>query len=410
VLSDLAFRLAERGVSIAVVTSRQLYDDPHAALAPREVIEGVHIHRVSTATLGRKKLTGRALDYVSFHFSAAAVLLNILRRDDVVVAKTDPPLISIAVSHVARWRGATLVNWLQDLFPEVASALTPGLLPGWLERQLVAARDRSLHRAAGNVVLSTGMRTRVLARGIESRLVQVIPNWADSVAITPMPSQQSTTRRRLGLSNRFVVGYSGNLGRAHEFDTLIGAARALREDSRFVFLMTGAGAKSGGLRQMVERERLGNFVFQDYQPPELLSDSLAAADVHLVSLLPALEGLIVPSKIYGILAAGRPAIFIGDTDGDLARLIRAHDCGMSVGVGESESLAVGLRAWRDNSSRVELMGQNARKLALAHFTSEHAAEDWLALLHVIAPSVVCSASPGNEENLAVRVARNIRSA
>jgi colanic acid biosynthesis glycosyl transferase WcaI len=106
--------------------------------------------------------------------------------------------------------------------------------------------------------------------------------------------------------------------------------------SSFAVLMTGAGAKSGGLRHAGEAERLGCFLFQDYQPPELLSDSLAAADVHLVSLPPALEGLMVPSKIYGIPAAGRPTTFIGATDGDLARIIRYHDCGLAVPVGDSE--------------------------------------------------------------------------
>jgi len=185
------------------------------------------------------------------------------------------------------------------------------------------------------------------------------------------------TRQRLGLAGRFVVGYSGNLGRAHEFDTLIGAARLLRKDSSFAFLVTGAGAKAGGLRRAVEAEGLDNFLFQDYQPPELLGDSLAAADVHLVSLLPALEGLIVPSKTYGILAAGRPAVFIGDTEGDLGHLIRDHECGIAVAVGDSERLATELRALRNSPARVEAMGRNARQLAIARYASEHAVTDWL---------------------------------
>jgi colanic acid biosynthesis glycosyl transferase WcaI len=184
------------------------------------------------------------------------------------------------------------------------------------------------------------------------------------------------------------VGYAGNFGRAHEFDTLRGAARVLRKNPRFAFLMTGAGAKAHGLQEAVRAEGLEGFVFQDYQPPELLSDSLAAADVHLVSLLPALEGLIVPSKIYGILAAGRPAVFIGDTNGDLARILRDHDCGVAVGVGESERLAAELVRLSEDRAHVAAMEQNARQLAVRSYTSERAVTDWLGFLDVIAPGAL----------------------
>jgi colanic acid biosynthesis glycosyl transferase WcaI len=193
IVSDLAFRLAEHGVSVAVVTSRQLYENPRAALAPREVIRGVAVYRVSTATRGRSRLVGRALDYASFHVAAGFELLKTLARGDVVVAKTDPPLISIVVSHAAMWRGAVLVNWLQDLFPEVASVLTPGLIPRSLERRLIAARNGSLRRAAMNVVLGERMRERVLSAGIDAGRVRIVPNWADTSSVTPQPSADSLT-------------------------------------------------------------------------------------------------------------------------------------------------------------------------------------------------------------------------
>src|SRR5262249_40937400 len=153
-LSDLAFRLAQQGMPVCVVTSRQLYENPRAELPRREVINGVSVRRLSSATRGRSRLAGRALDYASFHAAAAVELMRILSHGDVVVAKTDPPLISVVVSRAAAWRGAILVNWLQDLFPEVAATLARNVLPTWLESGLLAARDRSLHQAAMNVVLS----------------------------------------------------------------------------------------------------------------------------------------------------------------------------------------------------------------------------------------------------------------
>lgn len=389
-LSDLAFRLSERGVAVAVVTSRQLYEDPRAALPPYEVVNGVAVYRVSTATRGRSKLMGRALDYVSFHAAAGLQLLKILNRGDVVVAKTDPPLISLVVAHAAALRGAVLVNWLQDLFPEVAAVLTPGLLPGWVERLLVAARNRSLRRAAMNVVLEEGMRRRLLSAGVAESRVQVVPNWADPAAVVPQATATSLTRQRLGLEGRFVIGYSGNLGRAHEFETLIGAARGLRDDPRFAFLITGGGAKAQVLKEAVRAEGLDSFFFQGYQPAPLLSDSLACADVHFVSLLPALEGLIVPSKVYGILAAGRPALFVGDPSGDLARMVTTQGCGVAVAVGDCEKLAAEIRSLRDAPERLQSMGTKAREVAVSRYTSEHAVAEWLVFLEAIAPSAILS--------------------
>jgi colanic acid biosynthesis glycosyl transferase WcaI len=266
--------------------------------------------------------------------------------------------------------------------------LTPGLLPGPVERLLIAARNRSLRRAALNVVLGEGMRDRVLSAGIDAARVRIVPNWSDTTSVVPQPTADSLTRRRIGLEGRFVVGYSGNLGRAHEFETVIGAARLLRSKPTFAFLITGGGAKADAVRASVQEQGLESFFFQSYQPAELLSDSLAAADVHFVSLLPALEGLIVPSKLYGILAAGRPVLFIGDTTSELAKLVRDHQCGIAVSVGDSDALASQLCALQADPARVELMGAKARALALARYTKEHAVSDWLVFLDVIAPAVV----------------------
>jgi glycosyltransferase involved in cell wall biosynthesis len=368
-----------------VVTSRQLYENPRASLPPLEHVDGVEIQRMTTATRGRSNLLGRALDYSSFHVAAALHLLKSIRRGDVVVAKTDPPLISIVVSVVARLRGAVLVNWLQDLFPEVASVLTPGILPAWAIRLLTAARNSTLRHAAMNVVLSERMRRRVSDAGVSDSRIRIIPNWADTASIVPCDTRASHTRTRHNLGNRFVIGYSGNLGRAHEFETLVGAARLLRNDPHFAFLITGSGAKADALRDSIRAEGIDSFYFQRFQPAELLSDSLAAADVHFASLLPGLEGLIVPSKVYGIMAAGRPAVFVGDTSGDVATVLQTEGCGIAVEVGDSTRLAAELTALRDSPERLRMMGRRARELALARYTSAHAVAVWAEFLNELAP-------------------------
>lgn len=222
-LYDLTRRLAREGIEVSVVCSRQRYDDPHANLPKYEIIEGVHVHRVRSTRFGRGGLVGRGCDYASFYPSAAFKLLEVVKTGDVVVAKTDPPLISVVAAAVAQWRGAKLINWLQDVFPEVASRLGHKM-PKWLDAYLARLRDRSLQFAQVNVAIGTRMQEYLLRRGIKAERIQVIENWADADSVESKPASDSQLRTRLGLQGKFVVGYSGNLGRAHEFETLLQAA------------------------------------------------------------------------------------------------------------------------------------------------------------------------------------------
>jgi colanic acid biosynthesis glycosyl transferase WcaI len=379
-LTDLAQALAARGFDVRVVCSRQLYDQPGARLPRHETLLGVNVHRVATTTFGRGRLLGRALDYASFYAACALKLLTLVRRGDVLIAKTDPPLLSILAAPIATIKRAALINWQQDVFPEVASRLGSNPLPSALDDVLRRLRDASLRAAKMNVLIGGRMRAYLAGRGIPESKLCVIENWADAEVIRPKPPAASALRVRLDLVDRFVVCYSGNLGRAHEFETLLAAANTLRRDPSFVFLIIGSGAKMDAFKRAVADCALENFRFLPYQPRESLEDSLAAADVHLASLLPALEGLIVPSKLYGILAAGRPLIFIGDSDGDIGLLIRRARCGVAVAVGDSIALADSLRNLQANPESRARMGILARQILCEELSVRHAVERWTALI------------------------------
>lgn len=380
ILSDLAASLAANGMAVAMVACRQRYDDPGADLPATEHWRGVAIHRLWTTRFGRRHLPGRAFDYLSFYASLPWMLWRLLKRGDVVVAKTDPPLISLLVAAVAKLRGARLVNWLQDVFPEVAVSLGEPAVPravAWILRRL---RNRSLNIAAMNVAIGTRMAEYFIAQGVPSERVRVIPNWAHENAIRPMPSSQSALRHSLGLDDKFVVGYSGNLGRAHDPDTIFDAAKRLAADARIAFLVIGGGHGYERLRQRSVESGLGNIRFLPYQPLDQLSDSMAAADLHLVSLRPALEGQIVPSKFYGIAAAERPIAFIGDPDGELARLIAECDCGFSVEQGRADRLAEQILGLVDDPEKCRAQGWRARRLLSERFSRDAAHEQWRQLL------------------------------
>lgn len=348
-LTDLATHLASIGWDVAVVTSRQLYDDPAARLSSRDSVAGVAVRRIWTTRFGRTFLLLRAVDYLTFLLSALIALRG--ERRSIVVPLTDPPLLSV----VAALAPGRTVNWIQDLFPEVARAL--GFrIPRLVDR----LRDWSFRRAAMNVAIGEQMARRVAGPAV------VQHNWA-SVEIHPIDRAGDST---------FTVAYSGNLGRAHEFETMLGAMRAL-PGVRFV--VSGGGALHGALKKLAP----ANVEFRDYAPLSRLAASLSVADVHLVVLRPELEGLIVPSKFYGILAAGRPVIHIGDAGGEIGRLIVERECGFVVPAGDAQRLRESIETLeRDRELRLA-MGRRARALYDERFAPPIAFANWTRILESI---------------------------
>jgi glycosyltransferase involved in cell wall biosynthesis len=383
ILCDLAFYLARHENDVHVITSQQRYEQPDARLRRLETIEGVTVHRVSTTRFGRSTLLGRGVDYLSFYGAVWRSVLSVARPGDIVVAMTDPPLLCLVAMQATKRRGLHLINWLQDLYPEVAMELGVPFARGALGRRLARLRDRSLRVAAANVVVGSGMAEKVCARGISLDRIHNIPNWCDDQQIGAVDGADNPLRREWGLNEKFVLGYSGNLGRAHEFDTILGAAEQLRDD-RIVFLFVGGGSKFDQLSRQVERCGLNNrFRFLPYQDRALLKYSLSVADVHWVSLKPNLEGLIVPSKFYGVAAAGRPIIVIGALDGELASLVRQHDCGFVVAPGDATALGNALLRLRSDAEGRAAMGRRARGMLEAHFTRDHGLARWQKLLDAI---------------------------
>ena len=381
ILSDLAYHLANAGRDVHVVTSTQLYDDAKAALPVSEIINGVHVHRVPSTGFGRNRLLGRSVDYASFYRSMWQCLVALARPGDIIVAKTDPPLTSIIAMAAARRNGARLVNWLQDIYPETAVELGVPFMRGPVAASLMALRNRSLRQAEATVVVGDLMARKVNALGAPSARVHVIPNWCHDEVIRPVAQSENPLRQAWGLTGQFVLGYSGNLGRAHEFQTVLAAAERLRNEPHFIFLMIGGGKRFEELARAVKREGLASsFRFIPYQEQKMLSYSLAVADAHWLSLNPKLEGLIVPSKFYGIAAAGKPIIIIGDKNGEIGRRVQQHGCGIAVAPGDTDALIDALRHLSNAPGTISEMGRRARAMLDAHFPRQQALQRWSGLL------------------------------
>ena len=178
--------------------------------------------------------------------------------------------------------------------------------------------------------------------------------------------------------------YSGNMGYSHEFDTILDGAHRLREHQDILFLFIGGGVQRGYIEQQVRSRGLTNVQFKPYQPRETLGQSLTAASAHLVSLLPQLEGLMVPSKFYAVAAAGRPIVFIGAEEGELAHLIDEGQCGFRVAPGDGQALAAGIASLAAHPDVAQRQGLAARRLFEERFHRRRATDAWRRLLQTVA--------------------------
>lgn len=396
-LSDLAFDLASRGQCIQVITGCQLYGNSDAILPDEETLRGVHVHRVRTSRFGRTKLWGRLVDYLTFYVGATWRLLRIVRSGDIVVAKTDPPMMSVPAAWVVKLKRGVLVNWVQDLFPEVATSMDIYGMR-FAAPLLKRLRNQSLRLSHSNVVLGELMAARLREEGIPSERITIIENWADGEAIQPIAQYDNPLIREWGLDGKFVVGYSGNMGKAHEFQTMIDAAEHLNHVDEIAFVFIGDGVARRWLIVEAARRGLRNVQFYPYQASERLRWSLSLPDVHFVSLRPTLEGLIVPSKFYGIAAAGRPIIYIGDPDGEIARILDREQCGWSFCIGEVAALTACILRLAGRKREVIDAGLCARRVFDRCYARTLALQRWGSLLNAAAGPMPGRAQVGVQES------------
>jgi glycosyltransferase involved in cell wall biosynthesis len=334
-----------------------------AGLAGRERLGGIEIHRARGTRFSKARFIGRAANYVTYFLSACWAGLRV-EGPDVVVALTDPPIIGLAAWMVARRAGAPLVMAYQDLFPEVA-VLLEDFRSETVNRALQAVNRFLCRRAVRVVALGETMRERLIAcKGARPDRTVIIANWADTRAIVPGPKRNAFSERH-GLADAFVVMHSGNIGLSQNLDTLVDAAQILRHIPRLRFVFQGDGVKKAALEERARALALTNVLFLPFQPKDRLAESFAAADVFVVSLQQGLAGYIVPSKLYGILAAGRPFVAAVEESCEVASVARRHMCGLVAEPGNAADLAAKIVVFYRDPEMAARFGASARTAGLS---------------------------------------------
>jgi colanic acid biosynthesis glycosyl transferase WcaI len=324
----------------------------------RAVHNGVTVVRVPSTSFERSKILARASNYLTYLSSA---LLHGLRgtRPDVVLCMTDPPVVADIALVVARRYRAPLVVISQDVFPEIAvqlKRLENPLLMGVL-RALVSVY---LRRADRIVAIGDTMRRRLEAKGARPDRVHVIPNWVDTTRLTPL-GKDTPWSTEWGFRDRFVVMHSGNVGHAQDLDSFVRAATFLRDLDNLLITIIGTGARKAELVALAERLQVDHVRFFYYQGRSVLAQSLSAADVHVVGLAPGLAGYVVPSRLYGILAVGRPVIAATDAESETAQVVQSVGCGIVVPPGRPELVARAIRDAHDGVYDLDAMGARGRE-------------------------------------------------
>jgi len=376
-LSELLAALAD-DFDITIVTGRIAVHAPHAE---RLEHDGVRIVRVRSTAFDRTRLLARSLNYITYLLESLRVAL-FTRRPGVVLCMTDPPVIGNIALVVARRFRRPLVVVSQDVFPEIAvelKRLENPVLIGLL-RALVASY---LRRADKVVAIGETMRRRLEQKGALPERLVVIPNWVDTSAIVPQP-RDNEWLREAGLAGRFVVMHSGNVGHPQNLDVLIRAATFLRDLDDLAIVIIGGGARLVELMELAEQLETDVVRFMGYQPRETLSQSLSAADHHYVGLARWLSGYVVPSRLYGILSAGRPVLAAADADSETAAIVESVGCGVVVAPNRPELVAEAIRAAHDGGYDLEEMGRRGREFVVAEADRTVAVARYRELLHEIA--------------------------
>ncbi len=372
--SDLGAALAARGHEVTAIASARPYHEADGGWrAPWSRSEGVRIVRVPSTAWGRSTKPGRALDYATFLAAATAPLL--LARPEVVVALSTPPLVA-ALGLLPP--SSQLVYWVMDVYPEVAVRLGAIAADGAAARMLSSLSLALYRRAQAVVALDDAMAERLVEAGCEAGKIAVIDNWPPSVngvdTVSPRRPGPHVLRDRLGLEQRLVVGYSGNLGLGHDLDTVLGAM-PLVDGVDWLFI--GDGPRRAQLSALDG----GRVHLLPPLPRASFADGATAMDVALVTLGAELAGLVAPSKLYAALAAGVPILYVGPDEGRTAELVRpGPDCvGVRVANGDSAALAAAVSRFGDNGWRRQL-GVNARRVFEARFTRQAALAKHIALV------------------------------
>lgn len=376
---DLAKHLVARGHQVSVIASRSLYGQSGSLLPKYEVVDGIRIHRVGRSLFGKRSFMARLADFGIFYI-AALFKAVFVRRPHVVICLTTPPLIALVGAMLKIFKRCKFIYWVMDLYPDLPIGMGVMSERGFAARTCERIHRFVLRRADRVVVLGRCMMQRVLAKGVDPARVRHIHVWSDSEEVAPFPREHNPLRREWSLGDAFIVMYAGNYGVGHDVQTMLNAALLLagRNDIKFVF--SGGGVRKPEVERFMQDHGMINGQLRPYLPRERLGELLSVADLHLASQKEHVVGMFVPSKLFGIMGAARPAVFIGSPFAENALVLRESQCGEVIRAGDAVSLAAMIQHFAENPAEARAMGERGRQALIEHYSRRDGCEQWEKLI------------------------------
>lgn len=382
---DLGRALVAAGHRVTVISARSIYGEAGDSLSPHASIDGIEIIRVRGAMFGKRGILLRLVDFAAFYVRALVTIMR-LPRQDVVISLTTPPFIALIGIIVGWFKGSRSVYWVMDLYPDTPVAcgvLRPRSPITWITERL---NRFCMRRSDATVALGRCMRDLIVSKGIPPSRVHTIQVWSAEEAHLPSSPASNPYRSEWGIGDRLLVMYSGNFGLGHDVDTMLNAAERLRDDDRIRFAFVGGGKKKAQVEAFVRERGLANCILAPYQPRERLEQLLAAADVHLASLSDGVEGIMVPSKVYGMMASARPSVFIGPAASEVARAIAEAGGGAVIACGGVGDLVDCIARYAADRTLVAEHGRRGRASLERSYTRQQLCQRWVELLESLVPN------------------------
>ncbi len=393
-LLDLCEDLVKAGYQVKVITGNptELFQKK-INIPRRENYQGIEIVRLKNTTLSKYNMAGRVINYLTFHLS---IFFHIIfsKRPDLVLVLSNPPFISFHGLILKIFKKCKVIYNVQDLFPDLAVEL--GKLRNRLFIFVLKTLSKYIIRKMDKVIVVGECMERKIKEEVlkdverEDDHVVTIHNWADGeklkvVGVVGAGAEDNYLKKEWGLEGKFVVLYSGNIGYLHEFDTIISAAEDIQNKGYkdIVFVFIGEGIKKEYIRKKAEERGLNNILFFPYQPREMLTHSLGAADVSLVTLEKGFEGMVVPSKIYGILASGRPVIAVVGGESEIVEIIREGKCGEVVKIGDYQDLEDSIIKYYNDRDKCREDGLSGRRYFEKNFDRKIATKKYIEVIEEV---------------------------
>ena len=370
---DLVPFLLKRGEKVEIVISKGNYRKGRVL----EDSLGTHpnLRLVKTANFGQHAYQGsKSKALITIVYMLSAYVYAIFgRKADVNVYLSQPPFIPFLGWLVSYLRKQPYYCVVMDVQPQMAVQMGLTSETALLARLLKHVTALSLRRANGVIVIGRCMAETVEEMGVAAERIHTIQNWADEDEIRPIPARENSLRLAQGWQDSFVIMYAGNIGVPQSFDELLDAANALRDNKKIRFVLIGGGARRNYVANRIEQLKLNNvdllpFLHEDYT----LSEILSAGDMHYVSLRDNCTGLAVPSKSYGVLAAGRPILYVGSPDAEIARLIEEEQVGSVITSGNSAELQQAIISFANDPACWHNTSLQARRISETIYSTQSA--------------------------------------